>query len=103
MGAHRSEPKAMQNAIARIRPRLSELDNMRTDGALAKVHERLEPQLKIDGWTVQLKQKLDMTADEASKLIEYFVAVAEPSGGRDHIDWLITRAVRNRESDESRE
>jgi hypothetical protein len=93
MGMRSSEPKALATAIARIRPKLSELEQKRTDAALAKVFQRYAPQQKIDGWMTCLRQYFHKSPDETRELIDALISVAEASGGQDYIDGLIGTAV----------
>ena len=88
-----SEPMAVVTAIARIKPRLSERDQKRSDAALEKVFRRYAPQQRTDGWMTHLQQHFHKSADETRELIDALLGVAGPSGGQDYIDGLIARAV----------
>ncbi len=93
MGASSSEPKALKNAVDRVKPGLSVLDQTRSDEAFFKVYYRHWPRLQIDGWTVRLQQHFQKSANGVHELINALLSVAGPSGGQDYIDGLITRAM----------
>lgn len=94
MGKSSSEPNALDTAFNRIKRTLSDSDQKRSPGAIRKVLDRWAPRLDTRKWTAHLQQKLNAPPDEASKLIDYLVAVAEPSGGNDYIDKLISSALK---------
>ncbi len=97
MGTSAGEPKVQWNAVERVKKlKLSELDRKRSTQSLIRMYQRRRPQLDADKWIAQL-QRLDFSAEEASKLIDSLRAVAEPSGGRDYIDDKIIYAVNNRQ------